>query len=66
MQGARGPYSTISKLGKTHETFKLAMKIFPEGPPSNANHWVLSPECKLEDLVLLVTRLFKRNRFTVV
>ena len=60
IQGARGPFSTPSKMGKTKKLYDLAVRVFPEGPPTAYHPWVVGPDGTLDDFVTLVSGLLRR------
>ena len=62
----RGPYALPSKRGKTQETFRLALQLSPQGPPSFYAPWVVSSKDDPEPFARLLRRLFKRNSSILV
>ena len=48
-------------MGKARKIFELAMLLFPEGPPTAHNPWVVSSIEDPSSYAKLLCALFKRN-----
>ena len=60
VQGVAGPYSKPTKRGKTNKTYKLAISLFPFGPPVKDKPWIVS-SVDAAKFVTLLNMLFRRN-----
>ena len=48
-------------MGNARKLYELAVRLFPEGPPTAGEEWVVGANCAVEDYVYLLGKLFKKN-----
>ena len=61
--GTKGPYAKPGRRGKAFKLYKLALELFPHGPPSYKKSWVVGPS-DAELFAKLLRGLFRRNDFS--
>ena len=52
-----------SKMDGTRKLYELPATLFPEGPPTYADHWVVSSTANVDDFAILLDGMFNKYNF---